>query len=325
MTMNTLGIHHITSLASDPQRNLDFYTGFLGLRLVKQTVNFDAPDVYHLYYGDETGTPGTILTFFPFPDAVRGKRGAGEISAIAFTVPVGSFDSWIERLSRKGLPFQGPETRFAEKLISFEDPDGMVVELVEDTGTGGKAAWSGSPVDQASAIGRFHGVTIRHRSAGPTTSFLLEGMGFTGAGSEGQRARFLGGNPGSQGVVDVIDDPSAPMARQSAGSVHHIAWRVKDDAEQLEWQKGLPRRGANPTAVMDRCYFHSIYFREPGGVLFEMATDPPGFSIDEPVDSLGSRLRLPSWLEGQRQLIERHLPPLVLPAVEGARSPRESA
>jgi glyoxalase family protein len=311
--MSISGIHHITALAGNPQQNVDFYTGFLGLRLVKQTVNFDAPDVYHLYYGDDIGRPGTILTFFPFPDASRGKRGAGEASAVGFSVPVGSFDFWIERLSRGGMPFRGPETRFEQEVISFDDPDGMKIELLEDASAGGEPFWTGGPVEAPHAIRKFHGITLTHRSAAPTAAFLTDVLGFTLDGTEGERRRFTSGTSTAKGLVDIVEDRAAPAARQSAGSVHHIAWRAKDDAEQLEWRERLQRGGAAPTPVMDRQYFQSIYFREPGGVLFEIATDPPGFSIDEKIDALGSRLRLPPWLEPDRAVIERHLPPLKVP------------
>jgi glyoxalase family protein len=314
MTMSISGIHHITSLASDAQQNVDFYAGFLGLRLVKQTVNFDAPDVYHLYYGDEIGRPGTILTFFPFPDAARGKRGTGEASAVAFTVPSGSLDFWVPHLSRKGVSFRGPDTRFGEKLISFEDPDGMVVELFEGAAGNDGPGWPGGPVDGRYAIRKFHGITLTHRSGAATSAFLTESLGFTAKGAEGNRHRHVAGTGTGQSVIDILEDAASAPARQSAGSVHHIAWRVKDDAEQLEWRQELRNKGAAPTQVMDRQYFHSIYFREPGGVLFEIATDPPGFSIDEPVDSLGSHLKLPPWLEPQRAVIARHLPPLEVPA-----------
>jgi glyoxalase family protein len=311
--MNILGIHHITALASDPQQNLDFYSGFLGLRLVKQTVNFDAPDVYHLYYGDEIGRPGTIMTFFPFPDAAKGKRGVGEISAVAFAMPVGSLDFWIERLSAKGIAFHGPENRFGQQLIPFEDPDGMRVELVEDASAGGRPCRKGGPVEEPFAIRAFHGVTLLHHAASATAAFLTEALGFAPVAVEGSRQRFAGGSADSTGFVDILEDPAAPTARQSAGSVHHIAWRASDDAEQLQWRQALQKKGASPTPVMDRQYFHSIYFREPGGVLFEIATDPPGFSIDETVQSLGGHLKLPPWLEKERPVIERHLPPLKLP------------
>lgn len=311
--MSVLGIHHVTALASDPQRNLDFYAGFLGLRLVKQTVNFDAPDVYHLYYGDETGRPGTILTFFPFPEAVRGRRGSGEISAVAFSVPPGSAGYWTGRLGRRDISFLGPGSRFGDFVLSFEDPDGMVVELIEDPAAGAAAGWRGGMVEEAHAIRRLHGVTMLHGSLAPTEAFLTGAMGFTAAGSDSGRHRFLAGTGGEPARIDVVVDTPAPAARQSAGSVHHIAWRVKDDAEQRGWRPRLQEAGTTPTQVMDRRYFHSIYFREPGGVLFEIATDPPGFLVDEAIDALGTRLKLPPWLEPQRELIQRHLPPLALP------------
>jgi len=311
--MNTQGIHHITALASDPQANLDFYAGLLGLRLVKQTVNFDAPDVYHLYYGDEQGRPGTIITFFPFPDALRGKRGAGETSAVAFSVPAGSLEFWLQRLSHAGRDANGPQERFGEKLISFDDPDGMRVELFADLSVNGTDAWSTGPVDASHAIRRFHGVTFTHGELGRAAGFLTDVMGFTSAEREGARHRFLVGPEEAQAKIDVLVDPTATPARQSAGSVHHIAWRAKDDDEQLAWRKNLLRAGASPTQVIDRSYFHSIYFREPGGILFEIATDPPGFAIDEAVNALGTRLKLPPWLESERQLIERHLPSISAP------------
>lgn len=316
----------MTALASDPQRNVDFYAGFLGLRLVKQTVNFDAPEVYHLYYGDETGRPGTILTFFPFPDAAPGRRGSGEISAVAFSIPPGSAAYWTRRLGRKSIPFLGPGSRFGETVVSFEDPDGMVVELVEDPAAGAVAGWNGGPVDEGRAIRRLHGVTILHGSLAQTEAFLTAGMGFAAAGSDGGRHRFLAGHGEGQARVDVVVDTPAPAARQSAGSVHHVAWRVKDDAEQQEWRPRLRKAGATPTQVMDRRYFHSIYFREPGGVLFEIATDPPGFLVDETIGELGTELKLPPWLEPQRELIQRDLPPLSLPGQSaGGADRREEA
>ncbi len=312
--MDIKGIHHVTALASDPQANVDFYVGFLGLRLVKQTVNFDAPDVYHLYYGDEQGRPGTILTFFPFPDAARGKRGAGETSAVAFSIPVGTLEAWAERLSRKGAQFSGPDKRFGEEVISFDDPDGMKVELFADPSVGGVAGWTGSAAGSAHAIRGFHGVTFMHRELGRAAAFLTDVIGFVRGESDGSRHRFLAGPEEARARIDIVVDPAAPPARQSAGSVHHIAWRAKDDAEQLAWRDHLLRAGASPTPVIDRSYFHSVYFREPGGILFEIATDPPGFGTDETVDALGTHLKLPPWLESNRQVIERHLPPLSVPA-----------
>lgn len=308
------GIHHITALASDPQANLDFYVSFLDLRLVKQTINFDAPEVYHLYYGDELGRPGTILTFFPFPDALRGKRGTGETSAVAFSIPTGSLEFWIERLSRKGIEFSGPFTRFGEQAVSFDDLDGMKVELFADPSAEGVDGWAGSIVGPLHSIRRFHGATFTHRDPGRSAAFLTDVMGFARAGTEGNRHRFVAGPEDARARIDILADPPAPPARQSAGSVHHIAWRAKDDQEQLAWRKDLLKAGASPTPVVDRSYFHSVYFHEPGGVLFEIATDPPGFAVDETVDNLGTQLKLPPWLESERPLIERHLPPITVPA-----------
>ncbi|HEY9593037.1 MAG TPA: ring-cleaving dioxygenase [Spirochaetia bacterium] len=318
--MALLGIHHVTSLASDPQRNVDFYTGLLGLRLVKRTVNFDAPDVYHFYYGDETGTPGTLLTFFPFPDAARGKRGAGETTAVAFSVPSGSLATWGERLAREGVALlTGPSTRFGQSLLSFEDPDGMVVELVADPAVDAVPGWAGSPAGAAHAIRRFHGVTFTQTELERPGRFLTGVLGFSEDGVEGSRHRYGIGSPGSAAHIDIVVANGAGHGRQSAGSVHHIAWRVTDDAEQLRWRGDLQKAGVSPTPVMDRSYFHSIYFREPGGVLFEIATDPPGFAIDEPVTTLGEALKLPPWLEEHRPKIERHLPPIsVATASQGA-------
>jgi len=312
--MGINGIHHITTLASDPQGNVDFYVGMLGLRLVKKTVNFDAPDVYHLYYGDEMGRPGTILTFFPFLGAERGKRGTGETSAVAFSVPSDSLDFWIERLSRNGTDFKGPYERFAERFISFEDPDGMCIELFADASVNGIPGWTGSAAGPRHAVRRFHGVTFTQRDLARAGSFLTDVLGFTAGQSDGNRYRFLIGAEEAPARIDILVEPAGRDARQSAGSVHHIAWRAKDDEEQLAWRKDLSRAGASPTSVMDRSYFHSIYFREPGGVLFEIATDPPGFATDETPDTLGTSLKLPPWLEADRPLIERHLPPLSVPA-----------
>jgi glyoxalase family protein len=316
--METKGIHHITAIAGDAQRNLDFYAGALGLRLVKRTVNFDAPEVYHLYYGDELGRPGTILTFFPYPGAARGKRGAGEATALAFSVPGGSLDYWSDRLSRLGIANTRRGERFGEGLLGFEDPDGMVVELVADASAGGIPGLAGSAVVPDHAIRAFHGATITQRALAPASSFLVDVMGFAATGIEGARHRFILGPEAERTRVDILVDPLAPAGRQSAGSVHHIAWRAADDAEQLRWRAALIEAGRRPTEVIDRCYFHSIYFREPGGLLFEIATDPPGFSADETVDSLGGALKLPRWLESSRPSIERVLPPLTLPAVGAA-------
>ena len=314
------GIHHITALASDPQRNVDFYTGVLGLRLVKQTVNFDAPDVYHLYYGDESGKPGTLLTFFPFPNAARGKRGTGEISAIGFDVPVQSLDFWIARLSRLDIRFDGPLSRFGESTIAFQDPDGMLIELVFNPVLHSVHAWHGSPVPDEYATRKLHGVTFQLAERVPTGTLLENILGFQYEGQDGNRHRYSIGNDLDGAILDIIVRPDMPRARQSAGSIHHIAWRVPDASSQAEYRTRIIAAGLHATDALDRRYFQSVYFREPGGVLFELATDGPGFTVDEPLEELGSRLKLPPWLEPERQRIERILPPLEPPVHSGRRS-----
>ncbi len=313
MYKNIGGIHHITALASDPQRNIDFYVGFLGLRLIKKTVNFDAPDVYHLYYGDETGRPGTILTFFPFPDAARGKRGTGEITAVGFSIAPESLDYWVERIARHGLDFEGPIKRFGNDVIMFEDPDGMAIELVTDGSGKPASVWQGSGVDARHATRGFHGVTLTEARLDQTTTLLVDVMGFTCKQQEGNRYRYVTGEGENRANIDIVVDSTGVEGSQSAGSVHHIAWRVSDDASQLEWRNRLLENGIPATAVRDRNYFNSIYYHEPGGVLFEIATDTPGFMVDESRDDLGSSLKLPPWFEPKRKRIEELLIPVSLP------------
>ncbi len=313
------GIHHITALASDPQQNVDFYTDLLGLRLVKRTVNFDAPDVYHLYYGDESGQPGTILTFFPFPDAARGKRGSREISAVAFAVPEQSMDFWISRMSTRGIRFDGPETRFREQLIAFDDPDGMRVELLFADAPSVHRHWTSSPVPKEFGIGRFHGATVTLARREETDQLMRDVLGFRLTEQSGNRFRYTIGEGPANAAFDLVVDPTLPAARQSAGSVHHIAWRVADDAAQLNWKQKLADAGVYTTDVLDRNYFRSIYFREPGGVLFEIATDIPGFSVDESTEELGLHLKLPPWMEQHRSKLERILPPIELKVREPVR------
>jgi glyoxalase family protein len=305
------GIHHVTAIASDPQKNVDFYTGVLGLRLVKKTVNFDAPDVYHLYYGDEVGHAGTILTFFPFPGASRGKMGTGEISAVAFVVPPPSVDFWAEHLARHGVRFDGPFSRFGEKLVSFEDPEGMNIELLFSEGAeAGDRPWEGSAIPRESAIRRIGGVTLLLRDGGPTGEVLVGTLGFRPAGREGERIRFNVGEGEAEAAIDILTSPGTPRGRQSAGSVHHIAWRTPTGEEQREWRRKIQEAGLFVTEVRDRSYFQSVYFREPGEVLFEIATDPPGFTVDETPAELGTHLKLPPWFEPERARIERVLPPV---------------
>jgi glyoxalase family protein len=305
-----LGIHHITALATDPQRTADFYTNVLGLRLVKRTVNFDAPDVYHLYFGDAVGSPGTILTFFPFPRAAQGTKGAGEVSAVAFGVPANSRDYWIRRLSEGGLHIEGPSMRLGEEMISIQDPDGLTLDFSFRHGARPVKFWMEGPVAVQHAITRIVGATMVVSRPDPTSLFLTATLGFQNIQREEDRTRFQLGFSESQAFLDIIASAKLPPAQISAGSVHHIAWRAAGDTAQQYWHTRLSHAPTHVTGIIDRRYFRSIYFHEPGGVLFEIATDPPGFLGDEPVDSLGTALMLPPWLEPQRKKIERMLPPI---------------
>ncbi len=298
-----LGLHHVTAIASAPQANLDFYCGVLGLRLVKRTVNFDDPGSYHLYYGDAAGRPGTLLTFFPWPGARRGRAGAGQTSANAFTVPRGSLEAWRARLTKLGVTPSATESRFDDEVLGFDDPDGMRVELVA-AGEVAAEPW----------ITGLHSVTLRVLDAQPSAALLTESMGFRAMGAEGHRYRFEVAEGGPGAIIDVVHTPDAAPGVMAAGAIHHVAFRAADDAAQLEWRSTLAEAGAAVSDVMDRDYFHSIYFREPGGVLYEIATDPPGFTVDEPLETLGQALHIPAWLEPMRARIEQTLPPITVPA-----------
>ena len=303
------GIHHVTAMASDPQANVDFYTGVLGLRLVKKTVNFDDPGTYHLYYGDEVGHPGTILTFFPWPMARRGVQGVGQATVTSFSVPQGSLGWWAERLGGLGVVFEAPRSRFDEEVLALLDPDGLRLELVtrEDDG---RAPWTGGPVPAEHALRGFDGVTLTEWNPEVTSEVLTGTLGFRQAGQQGDRFRFEAGSGADSSRVDVLASPAGARGHISAGTVHHVAWRTADEADQLAWREAAAETGLYVTPVLDRQYFRSIYFREPGGVLFEIATDLPGFTRDEPVESLGTELKLPPWLEPERQRIAGILPPI---------------
>jgi glyoxalase family protein len=330
------GIHHVTALAGDPQANADFYTGVLGLRLVKKTVNYDDPGTYHLYYGDELGRPGTLLTFFPWPHARRGKLGAGQATVTSFSVPEGSFDYWGKRLRRSGTAHDEPRRRGEdEEFLRLLDPDGLELELVAHAGSVAGSPWAGGPVAVEHAIRGFFAVTVVEWNADRTADLLAGTLGFRLEAETGSRFRFAVGSPAGAAAgsgqeapaarglgtrLDLLAQPAAERGRISAGTVHHVAWRVAGDREQQAWHRDLIAGGHHVSPIMDRQYFHSIYFREPGGVLFEIATDPPGMTADESAAELGRGLRLPSWLEPSRPRIEAALPPLV-PRV----SPVESA
>jgi glyoxalase family protein len=306
------GIHHVTAIAGDPQANVDFYSGLLGLRLVKKTVNFDDPTTYHLYYGDATGKPGTIMTFFTWPGAVSGRVGAGQVSATRFAVPEGSLGFWTERLVGHGVRFGQPERRFDETVLSFSDDDGLPVEIAARPGLSGPGEpWPQSTVPPEHAPRLISGVTLSERSREVTADLLTGFLGFEKVGEEGGRARYAAG----ESFADVLE-ASAPGA-QAVGTVHHVAWRAPNEETQKAWREEIEARGFNVTPVLDRKYFRSIYFREPGGVLFEIATDAPGFPVDEPVEELGSHLKLPPWLEDRRADIEASLPPIRPPRQGG--------
>jgi len=312
------GLHHVTAVASDPQRNLDFYRTVLGQRFVKRTVNFDAPDTYHFYFADEIGTPGSVLTFFAWTDMRTGVRGNGETNVVAYNVPVGSLGFWQNRLEENGVETDPIEERFGEKVLPFSDPDGMRVELVEVETLPVIRFWEEGPIPEAYALRGFHSVTLWLDEVDPTSGLLVNQMGYQAAGQEGDRYRFVGDKNELGHIVDIVHRPEGAQADFGAGSIHHIAFRVPGDPEQLEYQTKIRSAGFRVTDVIDRKYFHSIYFRELGGVLFEIATETPGFAIDEPVELLGEALKLPEWYEPNRAQIEQNLPPLTLKSFEKA-------
>jgi glyoxalase family protein len=311
------GIHHVTAITGDTQKNIDFYCGVLGLRLVKLTVNFDDPGSYHLYYGDELGRPGTILTFFAWPGAHAGRIGPPQVTVTAFSVPLGAIEYWSQRLKEKGIESQPPDDRFGERVLAFTDPDGMRLEIIaasEAVEPKGQP-WAAGPIPIEHAIRGFHSTTISQEGYENTARLLTEVMGFKSIGNEQNRFRYRAGTgDGFAATIDLLCVPGAPGGEMGAGVVHHIAFRTKDDAQQAAWHREIAGKGFNVSPVMDRTYFHSIYYREPGGVLFEIATETPGFTVDQPADQLGKKLMLPKWLEPHRSAIERALPAVRLPA-----------
>jgi glyoxalase family protein len=320
-TRTITGIHHVTAIAGDPQRNLDFYTNVLGLRLVKLTVNFDDPGTYHFYFGNEAGAPGSILTFFPWANIRKGVIGAGQVTATTFAVPADSIEYWRRRLSEEGVTPTGNAERFGQRVLAFVDPDGLPIELIATPDASPSTAWKGSPVDAEHAICGFHSATLSEEGYEQTARLLQDTMGFDLVGSEGNRFRYKADGGGVGSIVDVLCTPDARFGRLGAGTVHHIAWRTPDDAQQLQWREDLVTLGYNVSPVMDRTYFHSIYYREPGGVLFEIATDPPGFALDEAPDRLGERLMLPAQYESIRPALEERLPKLSLPRDRSRMTP----
>ena len=320
---SVLGLHHVSAIASDPQRNLDFYAGLLGLRLVKRTVNFDDPQTYHLYYGDEAGTPGSIMTFFPWPGARRGRQGAGQVAVTSFAVLPGSIGFWVERLVRHSVEHERPAQRGrgsdAEQVLAFRDHDGLMLEIVGHAGAEDRPAWehaSGIPAEHA--MHGFHGVTLWVDESAPTEHVLVDTLGFRAAREDGTTKRYVIGDGGPARQVDVRTVGGFVQGASGAGTVHHVAFAVEDDAAQLDVRQRVLTARLHPTPVIDRQYFHSVYFHEPGGVLFELATNPPGFTVDEPVAHLGELLKLPPQYEPHRAEIEAVLPRIHLGVPQSA-------
>lgn len=318
MSEQILGIHHVTAIAGDAQRNHDFFAGVLGLRLVKLTVNYDDPGTYHLYYGDYTGRPGTLITFFPWQGVPKGVAGAGQMTATSFSVPDGSLDFWAKRLAQHDIAFEGPHARFEDRLLSFQDYDGMRVELVAAGERDPRPGWPDGPIPADFAIRGIHGARFAVTRPDETARLLRDTMGFRVVGEEGESRRFSIGDGQVSWVVDLITTPAAQRGRQGAGSVHHIAWRTATDEQQVEWRQELTYHQYRVTPVIDRKYFHSIYYREPNGILFEIATDPPGMTVDEPLEQLGHKLVLPPWLEARRGEVVAALPKLEILEAQNA-------
>ena len=305
------GLHHVTAIASDAQANYDFYSGLLGLRIVKKTVNFDDPGSYHLYFGDEQGSPGTIMTFFVWPGSKRGRSGTGQASFTSFSIPKDSIEFWKDRLEAKGLIIEAENIRFGEPVLAFSDPDGLKLELIGSE-IDDRKGWGGSDVPNEHSIKGFHSVTLCLSEFEDTGFALVDSMGFAKTHESVDRVRYESGATGSGGIVDLTLGAESFSVRggMGAGAVHHVAFRTPDDVQQIDIRESLIAKGFQVSPIMDRTYFHSIYFREPGGVLFEIATDPPGFVLDESLSELGRGLKLPTWLEARRVEIESIVPRL---------------
>jgi glyoxalase family protein len=307
-----LGLHHVSAISGSPQRNIDFYSGLLGLRLVKLTVNYDDPSSYHVYYGDGAGTPGTIITFFFLPRARRGRQGTGQAALTSFAIPRQALAYWVGRLVKHGVAYEGPTPRFGAQVLTLRDPDGLQLELVADGPPQAAISWPAAPVPAELAIQGLHGVTLWEDDPARTARHL-EQLGFARLGEQEQVTRYGLGDALPGTLVDLRATPGFWRGTNGAGSVHHVAWRTPDEAQQRAWREQLGAAGLTVSPVRDRSYFQSIYFHEPGGALFEIATDGPGFAVDEPPEALGTRLMLPPQLEQYRESLAGALPELRLP------------
>jgi len=305
------GLHHVTAMASSPQQNVDFYVGILGLRLVKKTINFDAPDVYHLYYGDETGNPGSIMTFFPFHHIQPGRHGKGQAATTTFSIPKSSVDYWIRRLDHFHIKHKEPQERFDEVVIYFEDWDGLGLELIANDEDDRKAFTYGH-IPLKHAIRGFYSVELWEGAYEHTESLLVNHLNHEFVQEAGPRRRYVAGSAKPGNIIDIVWDQNKQVGIGGSGTVHHIAFDTPSDDLQLQIREEIISGGYMPTQVIDRQYFHSIYFREPGGVLFEVATTPPGFLYDEDIAHLGESLKLPAWEENRRDYIESLLEPITL-------------
>ncbi|WP_431610373.1 ring-cleaving dioxygenase [Chryseobacterium sp. 'Rf worker isolate 10'] len=309
MDNRILGLHHITAIADNAKRNLDFYTKVLGVRLVKKTVNFDDPGTYHFYFGNENGTPGTILTFFPWEGIGKGTNGSGMATHIGYSVPKGSFEFWKNHLQSLNVATEEGEI-FGEKMISFKDPDGLQLQLIEPSTQDNRKVWTTDDIKNENALKGFHNVTLTLKKADPTIKVLTDILGYNLQKQDGERYRLATNAIDTANLVDIIENNAVPAGRNAAGTNHHIAFRVKDDNVLMEYREKALSAGLSITPKINRDYFYSLYFREPGGVLFEIATDNPGFTVDEPLNELGTHLKLPVQYEGMREKIEGVLPNL---------------
>jgi len=309
MENRILGLHHITAIADNAKRNLDFYTQVLGVRLVKKTVNFDDPGTYHFYFGNEEGTPGTILTFFPWEGIGKGTNGSGLATHIGYSVPKGSLEFWKNRFQQFNITFEESEI-FGEKLISFQDPDGLQIQFIESSRPDDRKVWTTDDIKDENALKGFHNITLTLKKADPTIKVLTDIFGYDLQKQEGERYRFATDAIDTANLVDIIENDKIAAGRNAAGTNHHVAFRVKDDNVLMEFREKVMSAGLSITPKIDRDYFYSLYFREPGGVLFEIATDNPGFTVDEPLNELGQNLKLPKQHEALRTKIEEVLPKL---------------